>query len=223
MRRNVLLTGGIIAGALALGLATAPVLANARSSASSAAPGQVWAMGGGGPAGAGRGAAGHGMPGRNGMNGAGALAGAAAAPSGTLTAAQSSALASMAEDEKLAHDVYAALATSSGDVRFTRIAAAENQHLTAIRTMLQRYGVTDPTSGRAEGSFATPATQKLHDDLVAQGRASATAALQVGRTIEKLDIADLDKASAGLTAPDVATVYSRLRAASQQHLATFGG
>lgn len=142
---------------------------------------------------------------------------------GTLTATQKAALADMAEEEKLAHDVYAALATSSGDSRFTRIAAAESRHLTAVRALLTRYGVKDPTAGKAEGVFASARFQQLYRDLVAKGDDSLDAALAVGRQIETADIADLAKASAGLTAPDVRTVYARLGMASQHHLRAFGG
>ncbi|WP_143448656.1 DUF2202 domain-containing protein [Kineosporia sp. A_224] len=143
--------------------------------------------------------------------------------SGTLTDAQKSTLAGMAEEEKLAHDVYVVLAGSTGDRRFTMIAASEARHLSAVRTLLDRYDVTDPTVGKADGSFTTPAVQSLYDSLVAEGKSSLTAALTVGQKIEKLDIADLAKAGADVKAADVTTVYSRLSAASQHHLAAFGG
>ncbi|WP_088315457.1 DUF2202 domain-containing protein [Kineosporia sp. R_H_3] len=143
--------------------------------------------------------------------------------SGTLTDAQKTALAGMAEEEKLAHDVYVALAGSTGDRRFTMIAASETRHLAAVRTLLDRYDITDPTVGKADGTFTTPAVQSLYDSLVAEGKGSPAAALAVGRKIEKLDIADLAKAGADVKAADVTTVYSRLSAASQHHLAAFGG
>lgn len=142
---------------------------------------------------------------------------------GTLTAAQKTQLAAMAEEEKLAHDVYVALATSSGDRRFTRIAAAETRHLEAVRALLARYGVSDPTAGKAAGVFASERFQQLYRDLVARGDDSREAALAVGREIEKADIADLATATAGVTAPDVRAVYARLTAGSQQHLRAFGG
>lgn len=40
-------------------------------------------------------------------------------------------------------------------------------------------------------------------------------------TVERDDIAVLDAAATGVTAPDVASVYASLRAASAQHLAAF--
>ncbi len=142
---------------------------------------------------------------------------------GTLTAAQKSTLAAMAEEEKLAHDVYTTLAKSSGDVRFAMVARSESRHLEAVRVLLDRYDVADPTAGTADGVFPTASVQSSYDSLVAKGTASLDAALGAGRQIETADIADLKKAMTGLDAADVTTVYQRLSAASEHHLAAFGG
>lgn len=142
---------------------------------------------------------------------------------GTLSTEQKARLAGMAEEEKLAHDVYVALAASTGDSRFTRIATAETRHLEQVRALMTRYGITDPTAGKAPGQFTSTATATLYADLVAKGKVSLDAALGVGRTIEKLDIADLAKAGSGVTAPDVTSVYAHLSAGSTMHLRAFGG
>jgi hypothetical protein len=142
---------------------------------------------------------------------------------GTLSADQKTRLAGMAEEEKLAHDVYVALAASSGDPRFTRIATAETRHLDAVRSLLTRYGITDPTAGKAAGQFTTASTASLYRDLVATGKTSLDAALAAGRTIETTDINDLAKATSGVTAPDVSSVYAHLTAGSRMHLRAFGG
>lgn len=236
MRRTIL-AGTVVAGAVGLGLVTTPVLANAFSSptalATSAptAPAAGWGAGRG-PMAAddttqthapGRGMRGGGGPGAGDTVGDCPCTDTSTYPSGTLTDAQKAALAGIAEEEKLAHDVYVVLADSTGDARFTRIAASESRHLEAVRAMLERYGIADPTAGRPDGSFASDEVRKLYDELVAEGTASLTAALGVGQKIEKLDIADLDKAAAGLDAPDVAAVYAHLKAGSERHLAAFGG
>jgi hypothetical protein len=142
---------------------------------------------------------------------------------GTLTSDQKSRLAGMAEEEKVAHDVYIVLAASSGDARFTRIAAAEQRHEDAVRTLLLRYGVSDPTSGKADGQFTSAAYQKVYDQDVAKGKVSLDAALAVGRQIEQMDIDDLAKAGQGVTAADAQTVYRQLSAGSSMHLRSFGG
>lgn len=141
--------------------------------------------------------------------------------SGTLTTAQKQQLAAMAEEEKLAHDVYTVLDERTGDVRFARIAASEQQHLVMVRVLLARYGVSDPTAGRDAGAFASTATAKAYANYISKGSTSLEAALGVGRTIESADIADLRAAVKGLDAPDVTTVYDRLATASSHHLAAF--
>ena len=54
-----------------------------------------------------------------------------------------------------------------------------------------------------------------------KGVTGEPAALEVGRTVETTDIADLRAAAEGLTAPDVQRVYQQLLNASQHHLAAF--
>jgi hypothetical protein len=143
------------------------------------------------------------------------------AAQGTLTDQQKNTLVAMAQEGKLAHDLYVAFAAKYPAPVFDRIAAAETQHLSAVRTLLARYAVSDPTAGTAAGTFSDPSVQAAYNRLLASGAASQAAALQVGQEVERTDIADLGKALAGLTAPDVTQVYQRLLAASQQHLTAF--
>jgi hypothetical protein len=220
MRRKIIAvaaTGAV----LAAGAAAAPALAG-----QSARPGDgtgsttrscagPWSGEAAGP-GAGRGA---GM-GHRGMSGGDPLAG---ITQGTLTGDQKAELAAVAEEEKLAHDVYAALADDTGDARFARIAVAETRHLEAVRILLARYGISDPTAGKAAGQFATATVQQQYRDLVAAGQPSLSAALAVGRRIETADLARLAGARSGVTAPDVLTVYDRLGRSSTMHLRAFGG
>jgi hypothetical protein len=142
-------------------------------------------------------------------------------PSGTLTDAQRAALQANAQEEKLAHDLYTAFAARYDDPVFDRIAAAEANHLDAVRTLLTRYGVTDPTAGTATGRFSDPAVQASYDALLAKGVAGERAALEVGRTVEQGDIAQLRSAAQGLSAPDVQQVYEHLLTASGHHLTAF--
>ncbi|MEO3859602.1 DUF2202 domain-containing protein [Acrocarpospora sp. B8E8] len=142
-------------------------------------------------------------------------------PSGTLTSAQKTALASMAEEEKLAHDLYTAFAGRYDSPVFNRVATAETQHLAAVRTLLSRYQLADLTAGKAQGKFATAPVQATYDRLLAQGKTSEQAALRVGQTVEKDDIAALKKALTGLDAPDVQRVYTQLLNASRMHQVAF--
>lgn len=127
----------------------------------------------------------------------------------------------MAEEEKLAHDVYVALSEQYDARQFTNIARAETRHLDAVRVLLDRYGLDDPTMGADAGQFDDETLQTMYDELVAEGSTSLAAAAQAGITIEQTDIADLTDAIAGTDAPDVIQVLSSLRDGSQKHLAAF--
>jgi hypothetical protein len=146
----------------------------------------------------------------------------AAAPAATgLGAAERATLLSMREEEKLAHDVYVALAAETGLPIFTRIAASETRHEQAVERALAAYGVADPTDGYAVGAFPSQRFQELYDDLVARGSRSAAAALAVGVRIERLDIADLRAAIEQTDESRLDRVYANLLAGSQQHLRAF--
>lgn len=123
------------------------------------------------------------------------------------------------EEEKLAHDVYVALG-GRGTI-FTNIAASEQSHTDAVKALLDRYGIADPSAGRAAASFSEPALQSLHDALVAQGLASGVAALRVGLGIEELDIADLREMRGAATHADVLATLDTLERGSRNHLRAF--
>jgi hypothetical protein len=226
-RRAVVLA---VAGALGLGALAVAVPAVAgvgpfgSPPAATSGPGPGW----GGGDDTGMGMTGRGMnsdPNGAGM-GAGARDGSCLEPAGlpaqgTLTEPQQATLAAMAQEEKLAHDLYVAFATRYDATVFDRIAVSETQHLTIVRTLLDRYGLADPTAGMAVGQFSDPTVQATYDRLLGQGQADEAAALRVGQTVEQTDIDDLRAAQNGLTAPDVMQVYENLLQASQHHLAAF--
>jgi hypothetical protein len=138
---------------------------------------------------------------------------------GTLSATDREGLVWMREEEKLAHDVYLALAKRWQNGPFSNIATAEATHTDAVRQLLDRYGIADPSIGMAAGAFANPAFARLHQDLVAAGSSSYVEALKVGAQIEELDIRDLkDRASA---LPDISRVYADLERGSRNHLRAF--
>jgi len=213
MRRS-LVVAGLIAGALtALALAASPAIAGA------------WPGGGPGNFGGGMmGGNGDMMGGSQGQGGRGMMGGGLAGlPSGTLTTAQREHLVSMADEEKLAHDVYVALGTTYPDLwQFAHIQRSESMHQAAIRGLLDRYGIADPTASLPDGTFATARMQSLYAELIA-GATTPQKALAAGIAVETTDIADLTTGLQGLSAPDVQFVYTHLRTASEHHLAAFGG
>lgn len=143
---------------------------------------------------------------------------------GTMTEEQKAELAFMAEEELVAHDLYTAFAGLYDAPVFSRVANSESKHLEAVRNLMERYGVTDPTVDHAAGVFSDESLQKLYDELLVQGQASQEGAFEAGRTVEKTDIEGLTAAAEGATtAPDAKAVFTRLLEASKHHLAAFGG
>jgi len=144
-----------------------------------------------------------------------------AARPGELTAEQRTDLAEMAQEEKLAHDLYAAFARLYDDQRFDQISNAETRHLGAVRSLLATYDIADPTEGTGEGEFTSKTWQGIYAELLAAGSESLADALESGATVERTDIADLQSAMADLDASNVVQVYSQLLSGSQRHLQAF--
>lgn len=138
-----------------------------------------------------------------------------------LTAEENAALRYMREEEKLAHDVYAALHAKWGLQVFSSIADSESQHTESILTLLEKYEVEDPAAGKAAGQFEDPALQALYDKLVALGSVSEIEALKVGALIEETDIRDIDEKKAITDNADIVKVYDQLLCGSGNHLRAF--
>lgn len=138
---------------------------------------------------------------------------------GVATPEESASLTSLREEEKLARDVYTAL--NGQAALFANIAASEQTHTDAVRALLLRYGIDDPAADRGPGSFAAPAFQALHDALVARGRTTPIAALQVGVEIEELDLADIAAMRPLAAHEDVRNTLDNLARGSRNHLRSF--
>lgn len=169
-------------------------------------------QGGQGRRGQGQGQGGQGQRGRGqGQRGQG----------GQLSQVEADGLAYMKQEEKLARDVYLTLGETWNLKVFDNIARAESRHMKAVDRLMTRYNVADPLSRDVRGEFADPRLSNLYRQLVSQGMQSREAALQVGVQIERLDIADLQKESAGISNPDIQRVYENLMRGSMQHLRAF--
>jgi len=127
----------------------------------------------------------------------------------------------MREEEKLAHDVYVVMYAKWKMNNFYNISNAETNHMAAIKTLLDRYGLPDPAKGNGLGKFTNPYLQSLYNTLVARGNTSLSEALKVGGAIEEIDILDLERYKAASTHTDVINIYSNLIAASCNHLRAF--
>lgn len=144
-------------------------------------------------------------------------------PLEALSADEQNSLPFMREEERLAHDVYAVLATAYGSSTrtFGNIANSESTHTEAVRQLLQRYSLNDPAAGAVAGVFSNTSLQGLYANLTTQGRTSLVNALKVGVEIEELDIHDIQQALVGIDNQDITLVYENLMKGSRNHLRSF--
>uniref|UniRef100_UPI002609BAD8 DUF2202 domain-containing protein n=1 Tax=Thermococcus sp. TaxID=35749 RepID=UPI002609BAD8 len=93
-------------------------------------------------------------------------------PAGQLTEAEKEGLLYMVEEEKLAHDVYTKLYEKWGLQIFKNIAESESTHVNAVRLLLEKYNITDPTANEPVGVFTNPDLQALYNQLIEMGSKS---------------------------------------------------
>ncbi len=127
----------------------------------------------------------------------------------------------MREEEKLARDVYQYLYSEWGLMIFKKISTSEQRHMDAVGFLLDKYGLDDPAENNPPGIFTSPVLQVLYDDLIADGSVSQVAALEVGATIEDLDIFDLLVLLDQADNEDIKTAYQNLLKGSRNHLRSF--
>lgn len=152
------------------------------------------------------------------VDGASLIAGTAKS---SLTASEERGLVQMREEEKLARDVYTTLGAKWGVQSFSNIASSEQTHTSAIKVLLDKYSITDPSTDNTVGVFHSKDMQTLYDTLVAQGQVSLIEALRVGATIEDLDIRDLETLKKETTKQDILTTYNNLEKGSRNHMRAF--
>lgn len=145
----------------------------------------------------------------------------ASLPSEQISAAERDAMSYMREEEKLARDVYATLALTWDIPVFERIARAEQRHMDHMAELLARNGVPDPVTDDTIGAFTDPELGALYASLTATGRSSLEQALEVGATIEDLDLADLAAMLDDSDNLDIAFVGNNLAKGSRNHLRAF--
>jgi hypothetical protein len=146
-----------------------------------------------------------------------------ALPKEELNADELNSLQLMREEEKLALDVYKTLYAKWGINVFLNISSSEQQHMDAVLTLLNKYDLPDPVGTNAVGVFSDPKLQDLYNQLVTAGNISALAALNVGATIEDLDIFDLEEALLKSDNQDLKYTYDLLKMGSRNHMRSFYG
>jgi len=132
-------------------------------------------------------------------------------------------LIQLREEEKLARDVYLYLYTVWDQWIFSNIAKSEQQHMDAVKKLLEKYDIEDPADIDIQGKFQNQDLQDLYDELTAEGTPSVEGALYVGATIEDLDLFDIYRMIGETDIIDVSNVYENLSRGSRNHLRSFLG
>lgn len=126
------------------------------------------------------------------------------------------------EEEKMARDVYNVLYSKWSNMSFlSNIAGSEQKHMDAMKTLIDKFGITDPVGNNADGVFTNADLQKMYNDLVAKGSMSELDAIIVGLMIEDVDIYDLQKALLQIQNAEVKTAFENLTKASKNHMREF--
>jgi hypothetical protein len=125
------------------------------------------------------------------------------------------------EEEKLAGDVYEALAALYDAKIFEQIARSEDRHMDALLRQADRLGVDTGDLPTATGEFLDPTLQALYDTLIAKGTLSYEDALEVGIRIETEDLVTLQAAQEETDDPALDRAYAALEDGSESHLAAF--
>ncbi len=140
---------------------------------------------------------------------------------GELSPEEAEGIILIRQEEKVARDVYTVLGQTWNFNIFEKIAAAEQNHMDAVKRLVDRYSLEDPIVSDEVGVFANPVFQQMYDDFTAQGLLSIPEAFLVGQAIEQMDIASLEDQLAFVDNPDLIRVYTKLKDASEKHYNAF--
>lgn len=89
-----------------------------------------------------------------------------------------------------------------------------------IESIMEKYNLTIPTD-EGTGIFPTEDFATLYQSLVEQGQQSITDALNVGITIENLNIKDLQERTENTDNLEILQAYNNLIQGSENHLTAF--
>ncbi|WP_341214562.1 DUF2202 domain-containing protein [uncultured Wocania sp.] len=137
----------------------------------------------------------------------------------TLTEADKAASLFMLEEEKLARDTYAYLDNLWSVNQFANIKNSEQTHMDSVEGLLIQYNIKYTIL--PFGEFVNQDMQNLYNQFVIDGAISQANALQIGATIEDLDIVDLETNINATNNTEIISVFGRLQCGSRNHLRSF--
>ncbi|RTL10973.1 MAG: DUF2202 domain-containing protein [Flavobacteriaceae bacterium] len=125
----------------------------------------------------------------------------------------------MLEEEKLARDTYIYMNNLWGLNQFNNIKNSEQSHIDAIVSILEQNDIEYTIL--PQGEFSYQNLQDLYNQFVIDGQVSSESALQIGATIEDLDIVDLEDYINDSTNSVLISTYENLQCGSRNHLRSF--
>lgn len=137
----------------------------------------------------------------------------------TLTEADKAASLFMLEEEKLARDTYTYLDNLWSVNQFANIKNSEQTHMDSVEGLLIQYNIKYTIL--PFGEFVNQDMQNLYNQFVIDGAISQANALQIGATIEDLDIVDLETNINATNNTEIISVFGRLQCGSRNHLRSF--
>ena len=137
----------------------------------------------------------------------------------TLSEDDKSSLLFMLEEEKLARDTYSYLNDLWSINQFANIKNSEQTHMDLVENLLIENSIEYTI--QPVGEFETQTLQNFYDQFVSDGAVSTANAMQIGATIEDLDIKDLQDYLDATTHTDVIAVFENLQCGSRNHLRSF--
>jgi hypothetical protein len=142
-------------------------------------------------------------------------------PMGQLSESEAEAIYYLREVEKLARDVFLVL-DERWDVEGLRcVAEGEDTHTEAIKALIDRYRLWDPSSVTWDGYYNNEELLALYRQFKRQGERSLVDAIKVGVMVEEISILDLREYRAETDDEDLQMVYENLLRASRNHLRVF--
>ena len=143
-------------------------------------------------------------------------------PTETLSIDERDALLFMREEEKLARDVYEYLYQKWEHHVFNNITSSENQHISIVLCLMDKYDINDIAADRKRGEFVNEELQTVYNSLIDQGNKSLVDAFTVGATIEDVDIRDLEAYDYEvLNNKDIQAAFDELTKGSRNHMRAF--
>ncbi len=139
---------------------------------------------------------------------------------GDLTDEEKNMLKVLREEEKLARDVYLYAYEKYGLPIFSNIGNSEQRHMDQVLFLLEQYGLEDPALPK-EGEFVNEELQSLYDQLTSKVDLSLMDALEVGATIEDLDIKDILEFIEDTDKAPIIDTFQRLECGSRNHMRAF--